>query len=59
MVNKDWVLIGKIQNIAATRALMLRVAKKEVTDSWQKISSRIDTKPEASVLSFSNSLGEQ
>ncbi|CAG8827500.1 44724_t:CDS:1, partial [Gigaspora margarita] len=78
MVNKNWVLISKIQDIAATRAFMLRVAKKEgwnvatdirdffdkdpieaffkkiclVPDSWQKISLRIDTKPEASVLSF-------
>ncbi|CAG8852825.1 5362_t:CDS:2, partial [Gigaspora margarita] len=59
IVNKDWVLIGKIRDIAATRAFMLRVMKKEVPDSLQKISLRVDSKPEASVSSFSNLPGGQ
>ncbi|CAG8843926.1 34928_t:CDS:2, partial [Gigaspora margarita] len=58
-VNKNWVLIGKIQNVVATKAFMLRVKNCLVTDSWQKISLRVDTKPEASVSFFSNSSKEQ
>ncbi|CAG8842844.1 831_t:CDS:2, partial [Gigaspora margarita] len=85
IVNKNWVLISKIWNIAATRVFMLRVAKKEgwnvvadikepfdeepmealfqekllSTRQLAKISSKVDTKSEASVLSFSNLLGDQ
>ncbi|CAG8850037.1 26200_t:CDS:2, partial [Gigaspora margarita] len=57
--NKDWVLIGKIRDVVATRAFMLRIMKKEVPYSLQKISLRVDSKPEASVSSFSNSPGGQ
>ncbi|CAG8845748.1 10955_t:CDS:2, partial [Gigaspora margarita] len=57
MMNKDCVLIGKVQDVAATRVFMLRVAKKEVPDHLQKISSRVDSKPKALVSSFSNSSG--
>ncbi|CAG8848392.1 44259_t:CDS:2, partial [Gigaspora margarita] len=85
IVNKDWVLISKIWDIAATRVFMLRVTKKEgwnmvadikdpfdeepmkalfqekllSTRQLAKISSKVDTKPEVSVLSFSNLLGGQ
>ncbi|CAG8838927.1 41823_t:CDS:2, partial [Gigaspora margarita] len=68
IVNKDWVLIGKIQNVAATRAFMIRVAKKEgwnvatnIRDSFDKdpIEAFFQEKLLTLVSSFSNSPGEQ
>ncbi|CAG8795725.1 25271_t:CDS:2 [Gigaspora margarita] len=45
MVNKNWVLIGKIQNVAATRVFMLRVAKKECWNVATDIRDSFDKDP--------------